>query len=173
MPRQLTQTLADPKAVNLRAICRECLDATPDAAAAARKLHERCLSDPVLLNAIVERRLYELCWALISQAASEDRSVLDGRRERPLRTISAGEFAGAVTLSLLDYRVGGRRLGDLRRSELTVLSDGLASQAQDAQIKSNWLRLIAQALPNEDKTVDEALTSDKLEELRTKAREQV
>lgn len=165
--------LPEQEATNLREIARECIDQSSDMSSAFDLFHQRVMADAGLLQEVVDRYLRAICRDIVNKAASNDRMYLEGKKSAPRRPINAGEFANAVTLSMLDYRVGGYRIGDLTRPELNTLADGLETQAVDVQIKARWLRLIAAKMPGDHKPVQEVLTSDLLETLRNEAREQV
>lgn len=165
--------LPEPEPTNLARIAQECIDATPSLAAAIDQFVRRVQADPALLEEIVSRHLRTVCGDIVRKVSRDDTRILDGRRDRPPRTITAGEFADAVTLSMLDYRINGRRIGDLVRPELLTMAAGLETQAADVLIKARWLRLIANKMPGDTKPVQEVLTSDILETLRNEARGQV
>lgn len=166
------EPIEEAEATNLVALARRFLDDSPDADTAASRLTDHILNDPTLLKEVIGRQLRVIARNIIQNAVTIDRQALSGKQGRQPRTLQAAAFAEAVTISLLDYRINGRRLGDFQKLDLSNFSNGLAAQADDMKVKSRWLALVADALPDNRKTVDEALTSAKLEELRTKAREQ-
>lgn len=87
------------------------------------------------------------------------------------RSSDMSAWAGAVAESLMDdFRLpNGRKLGDATRDDLRMALAGYQTTADDALVKVRWLRLVQQSTPH-GKTVRQALTDERVKELREEAR---
>ena len=142
------------------------------------------LSLPLLLNEINsdDDLLAELLSFMREEAA---RRLLDRElgsllrnerqaREAPGRSLSRSadmsEWGQAVARGFLDtFEIRpGLMLGDAKRDDVSKAADAWSSRAQDALVKHNWLRLIAQSLPDGVRARDH-FTESRLLELKREA----
>lgn len=161
-------------AIDVRQIAKSMIEEHGDVPTAANALQIMCEADHNIYRAVVNGHLHTLCRQLVQSQLKQERAATwaEARTcETPAPTISAEAFGAAVTRSLMDFPLlgGSRRLGDCAKVHLVTAEHGYQTQATDMQVKARWLRLIRDALPDDNTTVRQALNDDALRDLKAKA----
>ena len=137
-----------------------------DTKLATQKLVAWLNSDKALMKNVVSHAIYEAARTAINQKMANARQRLASAAERVLSgKDSVMALAGGIAASLLDFPLaGGVKLATATREQVIEAADRYESTAIDAKHKSQWLRLIAQSVP-EGKTVGDVLSDARALEL--------
>jgi hypothetical protein len=155
---------------DVRAIAKDLLSEHNGVAEAVAALEAMCDEDHTLYRAVVNGHFHSLCSTVIRNAARAERDRIDS--PPPARAENHAAWAEAISAALMDYPIyGGRRIGDCNRQELLTGANSYRTQADDMLVKARWLRLVADKLPDDRKTVRQALKEDTLAALRQQARD--
>lgn len=134
------------------------------------------MADDDLREAIFSELIEDCCLRFLQGAAStrhlRQKRIGGAPRSVPeQRSSNLDAWAGAVANSLLeDFRLpSGKRFGDATRADLEAAMAAYRMQADDAEIKHRWLRLVKQGL-TEGQRVRDRYDDERLAELRAEAR---
>lgn len=168
-----------PEPSTLDELAAACLDQHRIVQNALGPMLARVYDDPEMMSQVMARLVSAEC-SRVLQTVIATRHQEHKRKSGggPLgatraanRETDTGAWAQAVGDALLDtHRLpSGKKLGDATRADLQTALAAHEIQASDATIKHRWMRLILQSTPA-GKTVREALTEERVKELREEAR---
>lgn len=143
-----------------------------DVQAAADLLEANVRKSRDLRDALTEPLITNACYdAVRAVCIKERRAIWQPPREVRVKSLVAGasRVKKLAAGNLLMFPLpGGKRLTDANRAEITKAVHFYDSQSRDMGQKARWLQLVAQHL-EDDKTVGEVLTDERLRELQTEA----
>lgn len=171
-PEQAPPPPASTPASTIAKIAKDSLDATGggDVQAATKHMAARIRADRALRDALTDPLIDVACYDAVSGVIRKERRVV---WMAPEVTSDTGariiQLASGNAASLMDFPLpGGKKLGDATRAEVSAAAEFYRRQAVDMSSKAVWLRFVAQSVP-ENQRVSEAMTSERLIELRDRA----
>lgn len=164
----------DPQESVAEAARRAFTEAGGDVREASRLMEQAVRSSRRLRDEITEPLVASACYAAVRAQCRVQRRKVWSPSDAALarhREDGANRVVHLAADTLLAFPLpGGLRLGEATRGEIAEAADFYAAQADDMGTKARWLRLVAQAVPDQ-KTAGAVLTEKRLRELQDAARE--
>jgi len=167
MTAAIKQTAPNPREVAVIFLAK----AKGDVAKATRAMTEKVREDAalfrVLMDPLVEQAVYDAIRAVCRADRRRIWNAPTVHADDPatrVRALSSGTAATLLNMPL----PGGKRLGLATRAEVSEAAEFYLRQASNMSAKGQWLRLIAQAVPD-GVTVKSVITEARLNELRQEA----
>lgn len=160
--------------INFKDIAENCLAKCNGNVADATKMMEGFIrKDAALYRALMDPLVKEACFSIV-RALNRSQNQIIWKRAQAQRDPHQGQSVRHLAEGMLGWNVlGGKKLGDCTRGDLSRAIKLYSTQAIDMQQKANLLQAISDQMPDDETTVREVFTPkdlSKLEKNNTKSK---